>query len=132
MKYYYPMAYQYTENGPDILFTIDSTDNFDKAEEQFRIWQEWYKYKLLVRWIDTYDTESNTKDRSARRVDMDLVKELWKDFGDVPVEYPEDRPAYIDEDWGLFNKGTQVMDIWKWFEEAFCLSVAEDLMYGED
>ncbi len=56
------------------------------------------------------------------------VKELWKDFGDVPMD-PE--TECIEEGWHGFTAGTHREEIWDWFEETFSLSVAEDLMFSE-
>ena len=48
---------------------------------------------------------------------MKKVKELWNEFGDVPMN-PE--TECIEEAWE---------EIWHWFEETFDVRVA-DLMYG--
>lgn len=53
------------------------------------------------------------------------VKELWKEFGDVPMN-PE--TECIEEDWNGFQAGTFREDIWHWFEETFDVRVY-DLMY---
>lgn len=57
---------------------------------------------------------------------MKEVKELWTEFGDVPMD-PE--TECIETDWHGFSKGTFREEIWMWFEETFGVSVA-DLMYG--
>lgn len=50
------------------------------------------------------------------------VKDLWKNFGDVPMN-PE--TECIEEGWLGFPAGTFREDIWHWFEEHFDISVAE-------
>lgn len=59
-------------------------------------------------------------------IERKAIKELWLEFGDVPMD-PE--TECIDEPWMDFPKGTFREDIWHWFEDAFHLSVAEDLMH---
>lgn len=53
------------------------------------------------------------------------AKELWKDFGNVPMN-PE--TECIEEEWNGFPTGTHREENWHWLEEGFDLSVAEDLM----
>ena len=57
---------------------------------------------------------------------MKKVKELWNEFGDVPMN-PE--TECIEEAWRGFPAGTNREEIWHWFEETFDVCVA-DLMYG--
>lgn len=57
---------------------------------------------------------------------MKKVKELWSEFGDVPMN-PE--TECIEEAWHGFPAGTNREEIWHWFEETFDVRVA-DLMYG--
>lgn len=56
------------------------------------------------------------------------AEDLWAEFEDVPLMEDSDD---IDEDWYSFPKGTNRFEIWQWFEEAFHLSVAVDLMEME-
>lgn len=53
------------------------------------------------------------------------ARELWELLGDVPVNDNEE----IDEPFNGFEKGTDVHEIWHWFEETFNISIAKDLMY---
>ena len=53
------------------------------------------------------------------------VKDLWEDFGEVPMN-PETEE--IEEPWKHFLPGTYREKIWHWFEEQFDISVAKDLM----
>ena len=55
---------------------------------------------------------------------MDSIKNLWQDFGDIPME-PE--TECIEESWHGFPAGTHREKIWHWFEETFDISVAADL-----
>lgn len=57
---------------------------------------------------------------------MKKAKELWNEFGDVPMN-PE--TECIEEAWNGFPAGTHREEIWHWFEETFDVRVA-DLMYG--
>ena len=53
------------------------------------------------------------------------VKTLWNEFGDVAMN-PE--TECIENSWHGFPAVTHREEIWKWFEETFHVSVAEDLM----
>lgn len=55
---------------------------------------------------------------------LEMAIALWEEFEDIPVD---------DDDnilccWRSFEKGTNKIEIWHWFEEFFKVSVAEDLM----
>lgn len=56
------------------------------------------------------------------------AKDLWEEFGDVPMA-PE--TECIEEPWRDFPAGTHREEVWHWFEETFDVSVAEDLMGHE-
>ncbi|MSS38764.1 hypothetical protein [Clostridium porci] len=74
------------------------------------------------------DTDLNELDYNNEIIkftNKELVKELWLRFGNVPMN-PETEE--IEEKWNGFPVGTHREEIWHWFEEAFCVSVAEDLM----
>lgn len=49
------------------------------------------------------------------------VKDLWEEFGEVPMN-PETEE--IEEPWRHFLPGTHREEIWHWFEEQFAISVA--------
>ncbi len=61
---------------------------------------------------------------AIRNVRMIKARELWAEFGDVPVN----DVGEIDEPFLVFVPGTDRKDIWHWFEEQFYCSVAKDLM----
>jgi len=53
--------------------------------------------------------------------------ELWAELGDVPVTENEELDApFLD-----FEIGTDNTEVWHWFEEAFDLSVGDDLLFKE-
>lgn len=52
------------------------------------------------------------------------AKELWDELADVTV----DENDCIEKDWYIFEKGTNKIDIWHWFEEYFGVSIVKDLM----
>lgn len=56
------------------------------------------------------------------------AEDLWEELEDVPIDEEEN----IDEDFYSFTKGTSRYEIWSWFEEAFGLSVAINLMHLEE
>ena len=57
---------------------------------------------------------------------MEDSKELWEEFGDVPMN-PE--TECIDVEWRDFPAGTHREEIWHWFEDTFHVAVY-DLMYS--
>lgn len=59
------------------------------------------------------------------------LEKLWEELGDVPVELDEDNYTVIDEDWHIFEKGTETEYIWSWFDEKHSKGVAY-LMLGID
>lgn len=56
---------------------------------------------------------------------LEDIRELWRTFGDVQVD-----PATecLDEAFLKFPVGTHREEVWRWFEETYHVSVAEDLM----
>jgi len=64
------------------------------------------------------------------------IQDLWKQFGDIPMDPKTEcieSPFIVYHQYGgrvfkNFPAGTHREDIWRWFEEAFCISVAKDLM----
>ena len=118
MKTYVPVAVIKDWAAFDWKSGINFT-NFDEAENQFKTWQD-EGYILISWWINIY--EGVLLDRSVKRINMDLVKELWEEFGDVPMN-PE--TECIEYDWGWFEAGDEREEIWHWFEETFDVSVAE-------
>ena len=66
--------------------------------------------------------------KNIKMKNLEQAKKLWSDLGDTPIDEEDN----IDEDFVAgditFEKGTDRLDIWYWFEENFNLSVAEDLM----
>ena len=61
-----------------------------------------------------------------RKENIQKAKELWGEFGDVPMN-PE--TECIEVDWHGFPAGTKREKIWYWFEDEFNVSVAKDLMF---
>lgn len=54
-----------------------------------------------------------------------MAQYKWDEFSDIPMN-PESE--CIEVEWNDFPAGTHREEIWHWFEETFCVSVAEDLM----
>jgi len=55
----------------------------------------------------------------------DKAKQLWEDFGAIPINENEE----IEQKFLHFEVGTPREEVWHWFEDEFDLSVAEDLMF---
>lgn len=48
------------------------------------------------------------------------LKKLWREFGDVIIDYTEDYPdGVIANSWFIFDAGTERMDIWHWFDDNY-------------
>lgn len=77
---------------------------------------------------DTNWNESDYYETITHFTNLQIAKELWSRFGDVPMN-PDSET--IEEEWNGFHPGTFREDIWYWFEETFSVSVAEDLMFGQ-
>lgn len=73
--------------------------------------------------------EANYHSLIENKVNILAAKELWREFGDVPMD-PE--TECIEIPWRDFEAGTHREEIWHWFEEYFVCSVAEDLMGNRD
>lgn len=54
-----------------------------------------------------------------------FVENLWKKFGDIPINEDDT----IDEDFYIWKKGTDKLDIWHWFDDNHSLGLAKGLMY---
>lgn len=72
--------------------------------------------------------EGFSNDKSPAQVLVELrqaqAKELWSDLGDIPVTDNDELDAvFLD-----FPKGSDLMDVWYWFEETYNVSIANDLM----
>ena len=124
MKEYWPMAIIKNGNEWEIQHTYECALSYEKAVDQIKIWRVDYSMKILKWWIDI--TEKGEKVESTTPYVYPLfVKELWEDFGDVPMN-PE--TECIEDFWGKFYPGTHREEIWHWFEETFNVIVAKDLM----
>lgn len=64
-------------------------------------------------------------DRWALDPELNAVELLWADFGNVDI----DVDGRIEEPWMRFTEGARREWVWEWFEYAFNVSVAEDLMF---
>lgn len=74
---------------------------------------------------DLIECNNCRKFKPMNKIKCEEIKELWVEFGDVPMN-PETEE--IEEQWRDFPAGTHREDIWHWFEETYKISVAE-LMY---
>lgn len=129
--HYWPEAVRYREEnfGPNSfedLFTYVSADTLEEAEEMIRIWKVRYGYKLITSTIKRIS--DNGEEIIRRDRNYGLIKDLWADFADVPMN-PE--TEQIEQKWGSFAAGTHREEIWHWFEEQFGVSVGKDLMGKE-
>ena len=132
MTEYWPEAITYDENeygpnGYDKMFTASFCNTLEEAKKCIRIWEEHYHQRVILSRIARYSEAGTEYIRD--KLNMGLVKDLWKDFGDVPMD-PD--TECIEETWGFFHKGTHREEIWHWFEETFEVSVGGELMGHEN
>ena len=57
---------------------------------------------------------------------LDELKKLWDEFSDVPVDNDDN----IERSFHIFEKGTDRMEIWKWFDEQCTNGLVKDLLGG--
>ena len=64
--------------------------------------------------------------------DDDTLEQLWEEFGDVLIDYPNEfSDGVLSDDWFIFDAGTDKMDIWHWFDERHSNGVHK-LMFPND
>ncbi len=59
---------------------------------------------------------------------IDELKKLWDEFSEVPV----DNNDGIERKFHTFKKGTDRMEIWKWFDEQCPNGLVKDLLGGKE
>lgn len=123
MKLYWPIAIIKRGKEWDVQHTYAAEFSYEKAMDVIRIWRTHYKLETIMYRVDV--TEDGVTSKGTLYVFLNLVKELWEDFGDVPMN---PMTECIEDFWGKFRPGTHREEIWKWFEDTFHVSVAEDLM----
>lgn len=70
------------------------------------------------------DPAFNFCNRCRQNVAVMNLEEMWEMLSDVPV----DADDCIEEDFLFFEKGTDKMHIWHWFDERCPNGLAVDLM----
>ena len=75
--------------------------------------------------VTEYDVSDTIRKWIRKQIKTQKAIELWDILGDTCVNDVEE----IDEKFLDFEKGTDIYEIWHWFEETFDISVAEDLMF---
>ena len=78
--------------------------------------------------IEKYTTRRLVEIYGTPEAKKQMAEELWQSLEDVPI----DNNDKIQESWNQFPEDTSKYDIWSWFEEAFNVSVAIDLMHLEE
>lgn len=75
--------------------------------------------------MEVTDVETVVKDWSHPT--QDEIRALWDELSDVPVD-PETEK--LEDDFFLFEKGTDKLDIWAWFDNHYAYGVYSLLYYG--
>lgn len=55
------------------------------------------------------------------------LNQLWRELGDIPIS--EDG-VYLDQDFIHFKVGTEVEEVWRWFEGQNKLFIVGDKLNG--
>ncbi len=55
-------------------------------------------------------------------ISQDELAELWLRLGDVPVT-----DDCIEQDFHLWDEGTSIFEIWRWFDERFTDGISNQL-----
>lgn len=93
--------------------------------------KELYELAQIERELMDLSLRLNGMSREIERRSLDypeIARALWKKLGEVPVYKNLRSQQRIDQEFLHFPVDTPIEDIWDWFEQAFNLSVAEDLM----
>ena len=123
MKLYWPIAIIKRGREWDTQHTYDGALSYKEAMTTIKRWRTDYNMEIISYRIDV--TENGVTSKGTPYVFLNLVKELWEDFGDVPMN---PNTECIEDFWGRFCPGTHREEIWEWFEDTFNVSVAKDLM----
>ena len=81
---------------------------------------KYHEYRLLIDALQLAEEKRGMLDM--------LVKMLWDEFGDVPMNPDTER---IEEQFLIFKVGTSREEIWHWFDSLYSKGVAF-LLYGGD
>ena len=64
-------------------------------------------------------------------IDSDsLIADLWDTLTDIPCDEVEDGSMVLGSDWFIFNLGTDIEEIWHWFDEHHTRGVAWLMYHG--
>jgi hypothetical protein len=59
----------------------------------------------------------------------EIAINLWKEFKDIPLNNEDELDGHFYTHTGLmFERGTNKLEVWQWFEDAFFVSVTKDLI----
>ena len=79
---------------------------------------QWAVFHLLKVWKEWEQVSIYDKDQNLVIQYQDLssaVRDVWKTLTDVP--FTEDEK--LDDDWFIFEKGTDKYEIWHWFDAVY-------------
>lgn len=121
----------------DIVFDLNFEKHSDELESSCselilklsRLNDDYYRNNIIIELKDI----SGNKYNCISYVDKNLIVEindkflgeLWSDFSNVPVD---ETGEYIDNDFFIWKKGHEKMDIWKWFDKYHSVGLAKGLM----
>ena len=58
-------------------------------------------------------------DRDLHEYTDKELADLWNDFSDVSTTLTEENRNVLDQKWFGWKKGTEVLDVWHWFDKRF-------------
>lgn len=58
---------------------------------------------------------------------LEELKQLWAKLGEIPINEDEE----IEKDFLHFEKGTDRLEVWRWFDEELPNGLGEDILNSE-
>ena len=82
------------------------TDYSYTLDESIKVTKTYFeKFGIRVEFVDVV----KEKDKQ--------IEELWRELSDIGIYENEEKVICIDEDWHQFFRGTELEDIWYWFDD---------------
>jgi len=113
------ICYYINQNSGSVALQYSWSKNCELFQE--------FKDDEDVPYCEIISIETDVEEYFTEDAYKDLAKHLWAQLADVPTN-ENGVDGIIDKDFLHFSKGTDVYDIWHWFESVLDVSVAKDLM----
>ena len=91
-------------------------------ESEFHGWYKGTSLDVILKW---FDIRHRLYQGLGSNFTLEELEALWTELGDIPIDDDE----CIDEDFYIWDKGTDRYHIWHWFDDICPNGLAIDLMY---